>query len=198
MERAWVIVAVTAAFVLGMYSDGNISIPEEVEEELREEEPRGGAEVDIPDVVPAGFPIHAEDYVRLTSPFGRRVSPILGVEMDHIGLDIETVWRARVVAIAPGEVVEHWPAPDGYYKGHRIYGGMVRIDHGEYETVYAHLHETFVHTGQHVSAGSEIGRVGGTGIVDGEHLHFEVRVNGQPVNPLLYISHGNISIGVKE
>jgi len=143
-----------------------------------------------------GYPIREEDFVQFTSAYGRRISPVLQVQVDHVGLDIQAVWRAQVVAVADGVVVEHWPPPDGYFKGHRVYGGMVRVDHGYYETVYAHLHSTEVYTGQHLKKGEFIGRVGGTGYTVGEHLHFEVRVNGAPVNPLLYIpSYGNISIG---
>lgn len=140
------------------------------------------------------FPVSESDFKMYTSPFGHRVSPILGYEMKHQGLDILSVWRAEVVAVADGVVEEHWPAPGtpypggGYYKGHRVYGGMIAIRHSDdSKTLYAHLHSTRVKTGDRVIAGEPIGRIGGTGLSRGEHLHFEVIINDERVNPLLYI-----------
>ena len=136
------------------------------------------------------FPIAESDYLMLTSPFGYRVSPILGIELYHEGVDIAATWRAQVVAVADGTVVEHWPPPDGYYRGHDVLGGLVIIEHDEgWRSAYAHLSSTRVNTGGMVSAGEVIGRVGGTGQSRGEHLHFELREpNGTPVNPALYIT----------
>jgi murein DD-endopeptidase MepM/ murein hydrolase activator NlpD len=89
-----------------------------------------------------------------------------------------------VRAAAAGIVAEHWPAPNGFYKGHPIFGGLVVIDHQEGTfTLYGHLSETFVHEGQRVEKGMIIGRQGNTGISTGEHLHFEVIVD-----PLSYFS----------
>lgn len=159
-------------------------------QEVRE----GGAETDPPprQVVTSEytFPIAESDYLTLTSPYGYRVSPILAVERYHQGIDVAATWRAQVVAAADGVVVEHWPPPDGYYRGHDVYGGFLVIEHENgWRTAYAHLSETRVHTGWTVSAGEVIGRVGSTGRSRGDHLHFEILdAAGQWQNPLLYVS----------
>ena len=152
----------------------------------------GGAETVTPRIVPVAqwrFPLADEDYLALTSPYGYRVSPLLHVEAHHDGLDIAGVWRAQVVAVADGQVVEHWPPPDGYWRGHDVLGGMVRIRHADgTQTLYAHLSWTRVHTGDRVRAGQVIGRVGDTGKSDGQHLHFEViSPTDDRLNPLLYV-----------
>lgn len=136
------------------------------------------------------FPIAESDYLELTSPFGYRVSPILGVEMYHQGLDVAATWRAQVVAAADGVVVEHWPPPDGYFRGHDVYGGLVVVEHSDgWRSLYAHLSETRVNTGDWVRAGTVLGRVGATGLSRGAHLHFElIDADGRRVNPLLYVS----------
>ena len=133
------------------------------------------------------FPVSSDDFLYYSSPYGLRVSPILNIEMKHEGLDIAGVWRSQVVAIADGVVLEHWPPPDGYYRGHPIYGGYLVIDHGDTVSAYAHLAWTRVHQGMEVRAGEVIGRIGDTGVADGNHLHFELHMNGETVNPLLYL-----------
>jgi len=155
----------------------------------------GGLEIPVPAFVPQTtdmdlwqFPIAQEDYRVLTSPFGIRVSPLLHVEVVHQGVDIAAAWRSQVVAVADGTVVEHWPPPDGYYRGHDVYGGLVVLEHaGGTRSLYAHLSWSRVHTGQHVRAGEVIGRIGNTGRSYGEHLHFGIySPDGDPLNPLLY------------
>jgi murein DD-endopeptidase MepM/ murein hydrolase activator NlpD len=161
---------------------------------LSEAEPRsGGAESAPPPQQVATsrytFPIAETDYLTLTSPYGYRISPILQIERYHQGVDIAATWRAQVVAIADGEVVEHWPAPDGYFRGHDVYGGLVVVEHANgWRSLYAHLSETRVHTGWSVRAGQVIGRVGSTGQSRGAHLHFELMdATGRRHNPLLYV-----------
>ena len=154
---------------------------------------QGGAETQMPEPTMSDaewrFPIAESDYLMLTSPYGYRVSPILRTELYHNGIDIAATWRAQVVAVADGVVVEHWPPPDGYYRGHDVYGGMVIIEHDDgWRSLYAHLSSTRVHTGWDIAAGTVIGRVGSTGRSRGEHLHFElISPDGEPVNPALYI-----------
>lgn len=104
-------------------------------------------------------------------------------------------WRAQVVSIADGVVTEHWPAPGtphpngGEFQGHDIYGGMIKIRHDDgTESVYAHLSSSRVHEGTEVKTGQVIGRVGDTGKAKGEHLHFELIIDGEHVNPLQYMS----------
>ena len=140
------------------------------------------------------FPISERDFLRYTSPFGYRRDPFIGVLSFHRGLDIATIWRAEVVSVSDGIVVESWPPPGAVgrngvrFTGHPIYGGMLLIDHGDFQTMYAHLSSTFVVQGSRVQAGQVIGRVGDTGRSLGQHLHFEMFVNGENVNPLLYFS----------
>ena len=139
------------------------------------------------------FPVAEEDFIRFTSPFGLREDPFFGIRMYHRGVDIATIWRAQVVSVADGVVIEHYPPPgvrqgDTLFQGHRIYGGMIKIDHGEFQTLYAHMSETAVRTGQTVSAGEFIGRVGNTGMSRGQHLHLEMFIEDINVNPLLYLS----------
>lgn len=139
------------------------------------------------------FPIAEEDFIRYTSPFGLREDPFFEVDMHHRGVDIATVWRAQVVSVADGVVVQHYPPPgtrqgNTTFQGHRVYGGMIRIEHEDFETLYAHLSETNVRTGDEVEAGQVIGRVGDTGMSRGQHLHLEMFINDRNVNPLLYLS----------
>lgn len=132
------------------------------------------------------FPIAGSDY-RLTSPEGVRVSPLTHTIKNHTGLDIGSVWKAQVVSVADGEVISHWPPPDGYYKGHDVYGGLIVIQHDNgLVSLYAHLSESYIHLGDRVRAGQVIGRVGNTGRSEGAHLHFELQLDDQYLNPLLY------------
>lgn len=138
-----------------------------------------------------GWPIHPEDYIALSSPFGKRDINDTGGYGDgfHDGVDMFGTWRARVCAVANGKVIEHWPPPNGYYGGHPVLGGVVAIlhDNGAVSR-YGHLAKTFVHEGDVVSRGQVIGRQGATGKTGSPHLHFELRIDGELVNPLRYIS----------
>lgn len=141
-------------------------------------------------------PIHKDDYRRMTSPFGMRNIPS-GIytggspTRDHLGVDFVGTRRARVIAIADGEVVDRWYVPDGNRRiGHPIMGGMIVIKHSDHiESVYAHLSVIYINetNKRFVKAGQVIGRTGETGLTDGEHLHFEIRKNGISVQPLKYI-----------
>lgn len=145
-------------------------------------EPRGNLSGDFV------FPIAKEDFLFYSSPYGLRVSPILNIEMKHEGVDIGGVWKSQVLAVSNGTVTEHWPPPDGYFKGHPVYGGLIEIEHDNgTKSLYAHLSWTRVYQGMEVRAGEVIGRVGNTGMADGNHLHFELHMNGKTVNPLLYL-----------
>jgi murein DD-endopeptidase MepM/ murein hydrolase activator NlpD len=115
----------------------------------------------------------------LTSGFGMRVSPITGVNGMHSGIDIGASSGSNVIAAASGEILQA-----GYMGG---YGNAVLIYHGGgLATLYAHMSGFAVETGQQVKQGQIIGYVGSTGFATGPHLHFEVRVNGVPVNPYKY------------
>ena len=117
----------------------------------------------------------------ITSQFGHRVDPITGEVSSHAGTDIACAEGTPILAAADGIVtvangLDSWGGSYGYY---------IQIDHGTgLETLYAHCSSICVTTGQQVQAGQVIGYVGHTGRATGSHLHFEVRANGNRVNPL--------------
>jgi murein DD-endopeptidase MepM/ murein hydrolase activator NlpD len=112
----------------------------------------------------------------VTSPFGYRQSPFGGGIEFHMGLDIAAAMGTPIAASAPGRVISA-----SWYGG---YGNYILIDHGGgISTGYAHCSAIFVSPGQDVQKGQAIGAVGSTGASTGPHLHFEVRVDGRPVDP---------------
>lgn len=120
-------------------------------------------------------------YTRITSNYGMRTHPITGVYKLHTGVDLGAPMGANFVAANDGIVTKA-----GF---NTAYGNMVIIDHGGgVSTLYAHGSEILVTVGQTVKKGDNILKVGSTGYSTGAHAHFEVRVNGQPVNPLPYIT----------
>lgn len=142
--------------------------------------------------VPSIWPIRYDGATRLTSGFGWRLSPITGRPHFHGGIDLTGSWNSPVLATADGVVVEHWPAPGVHggvrFRGHEYLGGMVRLQHaGEIETVYGHMRSTNVITGQRVSRGDVIGIMGNTGMSTGTHLHYEVHVSGEPLDPIGFL-----------
>ncbi len=120
-------------------------------------------------------------YTRITSNYGMRTHPITGIYKLHTGVDLGAPMGANFIAANDGVVTK------AGYNG--AYGNMVIIDHGGgISTLYAHGSEILVTVGQTVKKGDSILKVGSTGYSTGAHAHFEVRVNGQPVNPLPYIT----------
>ncbi|HEU4695484.1 MAG TPA: M23 family metallopeptidase [Sphingomicrobium sp.] len=114
---------------------------------------------------------------RITSYFGYRYHPILHFTRFHAGLDIGASWGSPIVAAADGQV-----AAAGWAGG---YGREVRIAHaGGLMTLYGHMSEIVAQPGSYVRAGQLIGYVGSSGLSTGPHVHFEVRQNGTPVNPM--------------
>lgn len=116
----------------------------------------------------------------ITSPFGWRTHPIFGTSRYHSGIDIGADY-GDAVGVADGGVVIYADWMGGY-------GKAVIIDHGGgISTLYAHNSELVVSEGQRVRKGETVSYVGSTGYSTGPHLHFEVRQDGSPVNPMNYL-----------
>ena len=112
----------------------------------------------------------------VSSNYGERVHPLSGERHFHTGVDLRAREGTAILAAAPG-VVRRSGERGGY-------GNAVEVDHGNgVTTLYAHASELAVKEGQQIAAGQELGSVGETGKATGPHLHFEVRVNGKPVDP---------------
>lgn len=119
----------------------------------------------------------------VTSEFGNRNAPTAGATSNHQGLDINAHEGDPIWAADGGTV-----AAAGYNSG---YGNYVLIDHGNgYSTLYAHLSTTNVTKGQTVTQGETIGGAGHSGVATGDHLHLEIRQNGQQIDPTSVFSTG--------
>jgi murein DD-endopeptidase MepM/ murein hydrolase activator NlpD len=113
---------------------------------------------------------------RISSGFGMRFHPIMGYSRFHKGVDYAAVYGTPIRAVRDG-VVFHSGRSGGY-------GNQVRINHGgNVVTTSSHMSRLAVYAGQRVVQGQVIGYVGSTGLSTGPHLHFEVLINGTPVNP---------------
>lgn len=128
----------------------------------------------------AGMVFPAPASYGVTSPYGYRNGPFAGPGEFHYGVDLGAASGSPAVAAQSGTVLiatYHWS-----------YGNYMVVDHGNgLSTLYAHLSGFAASVGTQVSAGQQIGYIGSTGMSTGSHLHFEVRVNGQIVNPHGYI-----------
>jgi len=117
---------------------------------------------------------------RISSPFGYRIHPIFHVRKMHTGVDMSAGMGTPIRAADSGTVVQA-----GWRGG---YGKCVVISHGNgLATLYAHQSVISVSVGDTVKRGQVIGKVGSTGYSTGPHLHFEVRVNGSPIDPMRYL-----------
>ena len=116
----------------------------------------------------------------LTSGFGYRKSPFTGRREMHNGLDIATRVGVPIVATADGVVVK-----EGRFSG---LGKMIVVDHGYgFQTIYGHNARNLVKVGQRVKRWQKIALVGSTGRSTGPHTHYEIRINGIPIDPLRYV-----------
>jgi murein DD-endopeptidase MepM/ murein hydrolase activator NlpD len=117
----------------------------------------------------------------VTSDFGTRLDPYTAVRVMHSGLDIANDFGTEVIAPADGTVV--YAANEG-----GGYGNVLVIDHGYgIKTRYGHLSKILVKPGERIRRGQQVAAMGNTGRSTGPHLHYEVRVNGLPQNPLNFI-----------
>lgn len=129
--------------------------------------------------IPAIQPISNKDLKKTASGYGTRIDPIYGTTKFHAGMDFSANPGTDVYATGDGTVIKM-----GWETG---YGNTVIIDHGfGYQTWYAHLRDFRTKPGKKVVRGEVIGGVGSTGKSTGPHLHYEVHVKGQVVNPVNY------------
>lgn len=121
-------------------------------------------------------------YKKISCPFGMRTHPITGEYKMHTGIDIAAAGGTQILAAASGTVLK-----TGYSSA---WGNYILLDHGgSIATFYAHMKTSaLVKVGETVTKGQKIGIVGTTGLSTGNHLHFEVRVNGDSVQPLNYVT----------
>lgn len=120
-------------------------------------------------------------YYTLTSPFGMRLHPILGVMRPHNGIDMACPTMTPIYASRSGQVTVAGYQADGA-------GNYVQINHGDgFRSIYMHMTYYIVSEGQYVTAGQVIGYVGNTGLSKGNHLHFGISYNGTYVNPIEYL-----------
>ena len=119
----------------------------------------------------------------MSSGFGTRIDPFLGRPAMHTGIDFRAPRDYPARAVAAGRVIAaEWNGG---------YGNMVDVDHGHgVVTRYGHLDSIAVRVGDQVAAGAKIGRVGSTGRSTGPHLHYEIRLDGEPVDPMRFLTAG--------
>ena len=130
--------------------------------------------------IPAVQPIAIKDFGRISDYFGRRRDPFTGKPRMHHGMDFTGPVGTDIYATGDGKVTKAEFSHFGY-------GKEVVIDHGfGYKTIYAHLRKIEVEEGDEVSRGDVIGTLGNTGRSTGPHLHYEIRRNHRPVNPMHY------------
>ncbi len=132
--------------------------------------------------IPAIKPIAVDDLRRIAGYFGYRIHPIMKVERFHEGMDFTAPLGTDIYATGDGVVsrIQRDRSRTGF-------GNMIEVDHGfGYKTIYAHLEEIHVNRGDSVSRGEIIGLVGNTGFSTAPHLHYEVRKNNRPVDPINY------------
>jgi murein DD-endopeptidase MepM/ murein hydrolase activator NlpD len=123
---------------------------------------------------------------RLMSGFAQRTDPFSGEGAFHKGVDISASTGTPVRSAADGVVILAEPVSGGY-------GRLVIVDHGGgVQTYYAHLSKINVHTGQELHRGDLVGAVGSSGRTTAPHLHYEVRVDGTPRNPIRYLANASV------
>lgn len=138
------------------------------------------------EAIPAIQPVANEDLRRLASGYGMRLDPFTKIPKMHFGMDFTADVGTPVYATGNGKIVRTDNKSSGY-------GNHIRIDHGfGYTTIYAHLSEYNVRLGQNVKRGEIIGYVGNSGRSSGPHLHYEVHLDEDRLNPVNFY-YGELS-----
>lgn len=134
--------------------------------------------------VPSRRPI---EQMSLSSSYGMRVHPVTGKLARHNGIDIPAPYGTPIYATADGIV--------GRAQRLGGYGNYVEVEHGNaIQTRYGHMSSFIVRPGQQVKKGDILGYVGSTGRSTGNHLHYEVRIEGAPVNPMPFVRSDQMTI----
>ena len=143
-----------------------------------------GATASIPNQKPV-------ESLHLSSSYGMRSDPFTGRVRRHAGIDIPGPLGTPIYATADG-VAEH----AGWMNG---YGNLVKLEHGRgLETRYGHMSRIAINPGDHVTKGQVIGYMGSTGRSTGSHLHYEVRIDGAPVNPLPFLASSDYMVALND
>ena len=116
----------------------------------------------------------------ITSPYGDREAPLPGASTNHQAVDIGAPWYAPIYAAQSGTIIQ------AGWNGGYGYSVTIAHDHGV-ATLYAHMDDYYVYVGEYVSRGQVIGEVGSTGNSTGPHIHYEVRLDGEKINPMPYL-----------
>lgn len=140
----------------------------------------------------SGFRWPLNGYDTLSSLFGNRIHPITGAANNHTGIDVPAAGGTPILSAKSGVVL--------ISEYHYSYGNYVVVSHGNNQTtLYAHMSQRGVSVGDSVSQGGVLGYVGTTGSSTGNHLHYEIRINGSRVDPVsyypdktLYVSSGGV------
>jgi murein DD-endopeptidase MepM/ murein hydrolase activator NlpD len=141
---------------------------------------KGENRVEMLPNIPAIQPIENRDMTLIASGFGHRIHPIYKISKMHTGIDFSAPIGTPVFATGGGRV-------ESVTRSGRGMGNRIVIDHGYgYKTLYAYMDELNVRQGATVKRGEVIGTVGDTGLSVAPHLHYEVHLNGEPVNPINY------------
>jgi murein DD-endopeptidase MepM/ murein hydrolase activator NlpD len=139
--------------------------------------------------VPSDKPVKTAEF---TSGYGTRTDPFRGGAARHQGIDLAAAYGTPIYATADGLVTDA-----GYNNGG--YGNLVKIDHGRgIETRYGHMSAILVRSGQRVVRGQQIGRMGSTGRSTGNHLHYEVRIDGRAVNPIPFMKSNDYLLAMQQ
>jgi murein DD-endopeptidase MepM/ murein hydrolase activator NlpD len=139
--------------------------------------------------VPSDKPVKTAEF---TSGYGTRTDPFQGRAARHQGIDLAAAYGTPIYATADGVVTDA-----GYNNGG--YGNLVKIDHGRgIETRYGHMSAILVRSGQRVIRGQQIGRMGSTGRSTGNHLHYEVRIDGRAVNPIPFMKSNEYLLAMQQ
>jgi murein DD-endopeptidase MepM/ murein hydrolase activator NlpD len=140
--------------------------------------------------IPSDKPVKTK--VVFSSGFGVRSDPFHAGAAMHPGIDLAGAYGTPIYATADGTVLRA-----GWNSGG--YGNMVELDHGRgIVSRYGHMSAVLVHAGDHVTRGEQVGRMGSTGRSTGNHLHYEVRIDGHPVNPIPFMKSTDYVIAMQK